>query len=367
VEACPLLRPLTTGEHVRVDDRLVRAPGRDDDSRGLLFGRSDRIGRRSGPWRARHGRASPPRLRRPEAALRLLRTATPLVTSSEEFEAGAIALIRAVREHTDWTADQMWAPDTALDRALTRTWQVDQSAGAFDPHADRDLHRQQLRAPPRLVGWPPGEIRPAQPAWKPRYLLSRNAAGSAATCPDRRAAGRIRPLMVARNRTVLGAGDVEIHGGRIYRIDNQLGHFQPGRKWQGAVAKGLLRLPASAFHTKFQVESVHYAARGAHRRGHSARSACSRSGTRHQACPAWAKTTAIRGRMRSRAFRSRATTVAGILAAIALQYLLGKLMKRVYNDFIEKQIEELRPKVERRSSPAATNSRRCWNSEADVT
>lgn len=106
VEECPLLQGVRAGERVRVDDDwFVR---RDGTMIAVAY--------IAAPFETEAGIGSVvairdmTELRRAEAELRLLQTATLLLTSSEELEDGVMALIRAVCEQTGWTAGEMWAP-----------------------------------------------------------------------------------------------------------------------------------------------------------------------------------------------------------------------------------------------------------------
>lgn len=51
---------------------------------------------------------------------------------------------------------------------------------------------------------------------------------------------------------VLGAGIVDIRGGRIYSVDNASGHFKPGAGSLDAARKAFGKLLDSAFHRNFQ-------------------------------------------------------------------------------------------------------------------
>jgi hypothetical protein len=162
-------------------------------------------------------------------------------------------------------------------------------------------------------------------------------------------------LIGGKSPTVLAAGEVEIRGGLIYRIDNQSGHFQPARKAMGTTVKGFLRVPSSAFHPKFEAQSVHYDATGVRTtkpfrtlktlklKGRDLKGAL--RGLKPSAVAA-----KLRGKVRSRSFKSGAKAAggafAGALVMLALEFLIGKLMEKVYADFIERQIDEKAPEVE---------------------
>ena len=79
-----------------------------------------------------------------------------------------------------------------------------------------------------------------------------------------RATGMPHPTLVGgKDPTVLAAGEVEIRGGKIFRVDNQSGHFRPPRKALSTSLKAFMKLPTQAFDPRFKVESVHYDAAGA--------------------------------------------------------------------------------------------------------
>jgi PAS domain S-box-containing protein len=111
-DECPLLRPRVTGESVRVDDDwFVR---RDGTMIPVAYS--------SAPFATESGIGAVvairdmTELRRAETELRLLQTATLLVTSSEELEGGVKALLRAVCEETGWSAGEMWIADATSTR-----------------------------------------------------------------------------------------------------------------------------------------------------------------------------------------------------------------------------------------------------------
>jgi hypothetical protein len=179
--------------------------------------------------------------------------------------------------------------------------------------------------------------------------------GEPGTAPGR-ATGMPHPTLIGgKTPKVMAAGEVEIRGGLIYKIDNQSGHFQPARKAMGTTVKGFLRVPSTAFHPKFQAESVHYDAAGVRTtkpfrtlrtlklKGREFKSAL-------RGLKPGKIATRLRGKLKSRSFRSGAKSAggafAGALVMLALEYLLGKLMESVYEGFIERQIDEKAPEVE---------------------
>jgi Domain of unknown function (DUF4157) len=167
-----------------------------------------------------------------------------------------------------------------------------------------------------------------------------------------RATGMPHPTLIGgRDPVVVAAGEVEIRAGRIFKIDNQSGHFQPGRATMRTSAKAFLKLPTTAFHKDFGMESVHYDEAKVRTVKPFRSVQTLKLGYRDLKSALRAlKPQAIRGRMRSPAFRQRmggaARGIAGVLVMIGLQLGLQKLQQVLDERFIRKQIEELAPKVE---------------------
>ena len=59
-------------------------------------------------------------------------------------------------------------------------------------------------------------------------------------------------LIGGENPQVLGAGIVDIRGGRIYSVDNASGHFKPGAGSLEAAQAAFGKLPPAVFHRNFQ-------------------------------------------------------------------------------------------------------------------
>lgn len=59
-------------------------------------------------------------------------------------------------------------------------------------------------------------------------------------------------LIGGENPRVLGAGIVDIRGGKIYSVNNSSGHFKPGLGALDAAQNAFQKLPAQAFHRDFQ-------------------------------------------------------------------------------------------------------------------
>jgi len=68
-------------------------------------------------------------------------------------------------------------------------------------------------------------------------------------------------LVGGKNPQVLGAGIVDIRGGKIYSVDNASGHFKPGFGSLDAAKNAFGKLPSNVFHKNFQ-GYLPYGARG---------------------------------------------------------------------------------------------------------
>jgi len=167
-----------------------------------------------------------------------------------------------------------------------------------------------------------------------------------------RATGLPHPTLIGgKNPIVIAAGEVEIRGGRIFKIDNQSGHFQPGRTTLSTSAKAFLKLPTTAFHKDFGMESVHFDPAGVASVKPFRSIQMLKLGLRDLKGALKAlKPQAIRGRLRSPAFRGRLRSAAGGIAAllvmIAIQLGLARLQEKMNEKFIMRQIDELAPQVE---------------------
>jgi PAS domain S-box-containing protein len=110
-EECPLLKPRTTGESVRVDD----------DWFFRRDGSMIRVAYSSAPFPMESGTGAVvairdmTELRRTEDELRLLQAATMVISSAEDFETAVARVIREVCVESGWVAGEMWIPDA--DRA----------------------------------------------------------------------------------------------------------------------------------------------------------------------------------------------------------------------------------------------------------
>ena len=106
-EECPLLKPRTTGESVRVDD----------DWFFRRDGSMIRVAYSSAPFTLESGTGAVvairdmTELRRTEDELRLLQTATMVISSAEDFETAVARVIREVCVESGWVAGEMWIPD----------------------------------------------------------------------------------------------------------------------------------------------------------------------------------------------------------------------------------------------------------------
>jgi PAS domain S-box-containing protein len=112
VEECPLLKPRTTGESVRVDDdwflrrdgsmipvAYSSAPYPMDSGTGAVVAIRDMT-----------------ELRRTQDELRLLQRATMRISAAEDFESAVAAVIREVCAEAGWVAGEMWIPDAECAR-----------------------------------------------------------------------------------------------------------------------------------------------------------------------------------------------------------------------------------------------------------
>jgi PAS domain S-box-containing protein len=111
-EECPLLKPRTTGESVRVDD----------DWFFRRDGSMIRVAYSSAPFPMESGTGSVvairdmTELRRTEDELRLLQAATMVISSAEDFETAVARVIREVCVESGWVAGEMWIPDADYAR-----------------------------------------------------------------------------------------------------------------------------------------------------------------------------------------------------------------------------------------------------------
>jgi PAS domain S-box-containing protein len=107
VEDCPLLKPRTTGESIRVDDDWFFR--RDGSMIPVAYS--------SAPFPMEGGTGAVvairdmTELRRTQDELRLLQTATLTISSAEDFESAVAAVIREVCVEAGWVAGEMWVPN----------------------------------------------------------------------------------------------------------------------------------------------------------------------------------------------------------------------------------------------------------------
>jgi PAS domain S-box-containing protein len=112
VEECPLLKPRTTGESVRVDDDWFFR--RDGSMIPVAYS--------SAPFPMKAGKGAVvairdmSELRRAEDELRLLQAATMVISSAEDFESAVARVIREVCVESGWVAGEMWIPNDASGR-----------------------------------------------------------------------------------------------------------------------------------------------------------------------------------------------------------------------------------------------------------
>jgi PAS domain S-box-containing protein len=104
---CPLLKPRTTGESLRVDDDWFFR--RDGSMIPVAYS--------SAPFPMRSGTGAVvairdmTELRRTEDELRLLQTATMTISSAEDFESAVARAIREVCAESGWVAGELWIPN----------------------------------------------------------------------------------------------------------------------------------------------------------------------------------------------------------------------------------------------------------------
>ena len=166
-----------------------------------------------------------------------------------------------------------------------------------------------------------------------------------------RATGMPHPTLIGgKDPTVLSAGEIEMRAGRIYRIDNQSGHFQPTRKSMATSVKAFMKLPANTFHPEFKSESVHYQGELRTTKQFRSLQMLKLRAKDLKAALRGLKPHALYGKLKSQKFRTGVKEVGksliGLLVIIALQYLAAKLMEKIAADFIDKQVEKLQPDIE---------------------
>jgi hypothetical protein len=171
-----------------------------------------------------------------------------------------------------------------------------------------------------------------------------------------RATGMPHPTLIGgKDPTVLAAGEVEIRGGKIYRIDNQSGHFRPPRKTLSTSLKSFMKLPTQVFDPRFKAESVHYDAAGT-RTTKAFRSLRTLKLTARDFKSALKglKPKAVMGKLKGlgKRFKGRMTGsakgIAGLIVVVAVHFFLSKWMEEITEDFMQRQIEELAPVIERK-------------------
>ncbi|MCX5557531.1 DUF4157 domain-containing protein [Streptomyces sp. NBC_00038] len=163
-----------------------------------------------------------------------------------------------------------------------------------------------------------------------------------------RATGMPHPTLIGGKKPeVLAAGELEVRGGRVYKIDNQSGHFQPGRATLSRASKAFFKLPTSVFHPEFRMESVHFDAAGARttRAFRSLNMLRLRLGDFRRALR-MLNPQAVRGRMRSARFRAGARTAAGIVAMLLIEYIASRIKGSLEDQVIQQQMEKLAPQIE---------------------
>jgi hypothetical protein len=156
-------------------------------------------------------------------------------------------------------------------------------------------------------------------------------------------------LIGGKNPRVLGAGIVEIRGGKIYRVDNHTGHFKVSQSSLRQVAKRITNLDPDVFHPEFKMESVHVDAQGVETFKRFRSLNLLKLKIQQIDVSKFLgkfKWKAIKGRFNSPKFRSAGKTVAAIIAYLILNYLVSKWMESIEKDLIVKQIGELGPGIQ---------------------
>ncbi len=157
-------------------------------------------------------------------------------------------------------------------------------------------------------------------------------------------------LLGGKDPQVLGAGMVQIQGGKIVKIDNHSGHFRPPRSSLGDAVKGFLKLPKEVF-KNFSAESVHFDAAGNETRkafkslrmlklkSFSPTKTINRLRLRYKNDPKF------KGKVNS-GLKGAGKAGLAIIAALVLQYFLGKWLAELEAEQIKKSLEKLAPEVE---------------------
>lgn len=157
-------------------------------------------------------------------------------------------------------------------------------------------------------------------------------------------------LIGGKDPQVLGAGMVEIRGGKIVRIDNHSGHFRPPRASLRDAVKGFLKLPREVF-KNFRAESVHFDPAGTETRKafrslrmlklkrFSPTKTINRLRLRYKYDPKF------RGRIKS-GLKGAGKAGLAIIVVLILDYFLGKWMAELEAEQIRKSLARLEPEVE---------------------
>lgn len=157
-------------------------------------------------------------------------------------------------------------------------------------------------------------------------------------------------LLGGKDPQVLGAGMVQIEGGKIVKIDNHSGHFQPPRGSLRDAVKGFLKLPKDVF-KNFKAESVHFDAAGTESRkpfqslrmlklkSFSPTKTINRLRLRYKNDPKF------KGRVNG-GLKTAGKAGLAIIASLVLQYFLSKWMAELEAEQIRKSLEKLAPQVE---------------------
>jgi hypothetical protein len=155
-------------------------------------------------------------------------------------------------------------------------------------------------------------------------------------------------LIGGKNPKIQAAGTVEIQGGKIVHVDNHSGHYKPPRASLKSAVKSFMKLDEKVF-KNLKVWSFHFEqGKESFKRFYSMRLLKLKKFDIQQVLKKF-RWTSIKGRMRSRGFRSKAKGIAGLIAIIVVDLLLSKWLGSIQQEFeqkiIKRDLEKEEPKV----------------------
>lgn len=152
-------------------------------------------------------------------------------------------------------------------------------------------------------------------------------------------------LIGGKNPKVLAAGMVEIKAGKITNIDNHSGHFKPPRSSLKNAVNSFMKLDANVF-KNLKVASLHMqGGKETFKPFRSLKMVKLKKGELKKFGKKFSLPS-IKGRMRSRGFKSGAKGAGALVAMLLADYLIGKWMQSIEEEEIRKDVEALQPKVE---------------------